>query len=1401
MKTLSCILSILFSFQFLYSQHYEFKTIEHKPGVKSDQFRCFYKDNPGFMWFGTNNGLYRYNGDTYDQFFHIPGDTTSLSNNQINVMLEDSSGVLWIGTNYGLNRFNKHTNKFQWFFHSREDSSTISNNWIKDLILLTDGTFFVSTREGINKMVTGKNGKTTFEHYFPQRLDTTSTSEWSGETMYEDDNGIIWLGTWGGGIIEFDPDKGTFNHFYPPYPVSSINDHSIVSIEGKNDSIIWASAYNGIIYTFNIREKKFTVDPYKHPFFRALIDENLSIYTLKRDNDDRLWIGASNGLCVYHPESNKVEHSGANLNNRNNGSKIKDQAMAIYEDDQNLMWIGYGGGGVEIYDQEYKRFNKWRYALNSPEQYRDYLTGIRIDNHENVWLSTWGDGLIKVTFDGKVKRRFDFSKITSSSSSNIITRLELDIRGKLWASTSNGLFRFDPVTEKVTKVLMPDPEDPASFTDNHFFKLYCDNNGLIWVFTQECIRLLDPIKIQVKRSEIVDQLTLKKITCILKDNHDNYWFGASNGVAKYDSKYGTYTYFKNDPSNPNSLCSNDIKCLYEDSKGSIWIGTGGGTSKYDPKNERFHNFYDTEELSIKTVSSITEDFKGRIWIATYSDLTVYDPGDSSLATYNNEDGLSSKATRIETDKYGYLQMCAEKEFYRIFPDSIYSNDQVPPVYITGLYLSGATVQVNQPPLEGKSIMYKKQITLKHTQNNFGFSFRSLNFKHPQKNQYMYKLEGYHDSWISNGTKNEVSFMNLSPGTYNFLVKGSNDDLKWNESPAQVKIEILPPPWRTWWAYSIYSLLIALTVFSYRRYTILREREKNKTKMDEMKLSFFINISHELRTPLTLITGPLERIIQKENDYQKKDKLALVYRNASRLQQLVNQLLDIRKLEVGKLKPVIYQSDFKLYLNVILESFKTYAEDNQMNLNIHNDLTDNHIWFDPDILEKVLSNLLINAFKYTSRNGNVWLTVRNCEQGQSQSMFQKLSKTMHQVKSNQKILSNVRYITLEIADSGAGLEPSDLEKIFNRFYQNNAFKRHSSISSGIGLSLVKDLVDRIHGFIFVQSEVGLGTRFLLFLPVERKAFPNAYIHDQKDEIEFYSKDYSNVLTTEPIIRNKEIELPESQPDQKKKSSILIVDDNKELLDYISDILSESYHVKTAPDGEAGMKKAINNKFDLIISDIMMPVMDGLQFCSEIKNDVRTSHIPVILLTAKKTIESEVEGLDTGADDYITKPFHPNLLMKRVRNIIANREKIWEKMASDTEIIPQGLALTTKDEDFLEKAIHIIEENLSDSEFNQEIFCREIGMSKASLYRKINSLTNQSINEFVRNVRLKKAAEILRCGKQIHIAELAYRMGFSEPSYFTKKFREYFSITPKEYNNRYIKKEEVSIKINTDNSYLG
>ncbi len=1386
MKSLSYIIFFLITLHGLYGQQYELKSIETGPDVKTDHFICFYKDKLGFMWFGTNNGLYRYNGVSYDQFFHVPGDTNSISNNQIQTIVEDSSGTLWIGTGSGLNRFDRMTEKFTWFFHSEEDSTSISHNRIKDLILLSDGTLFIATRRGLNELKTEKDGKITFVRYFPYRNDTTSTSEWSFETMYEDQNEKFWLGTWGGGIIEFIRENRSFRHYHPPYPVKSINDHSIVSIEGKNDSILWASSYNGIIYTFNTRLRRFTVNPFKHPFFKSLIDESASINTLKKDKQGRLWVGASSRLFVYNPETRKVEYDGS-LINPSTPNKFKDQIITIFEDDQDLIWIGYSGNGIEVYDLQNDKFSKYKHSLDTPGKFRDYITDIRTDNYGNIWLPTWGDGLLKAAPDGKIIKRFFFSDLTSSSSSNIITAIELDILGKIWATTAYGLFRFDPVTEKVTHMMMHDPEDPNSFTDNHFFKLYRDNNGLIWVISQESIRLLDPVNFKIKKSPISRNLSLKKIVCMLKDQNDNYWFGTSAGLVKYDVRKERHIYHYNDPGNPNTLCSNDIRHLFEDSRGNIWIGTNNGVSKYDPKKDIYENFYKTPELSIKTINSITEDLKGRIWILTYSDLTVYDPTDSSLITYTQEDGLSSKIHRIGRDKYGNIQICDEKGFYQIHPDSIYSNEQIPPVYITNLYLSGEQVQVNQPPLSGKSPLFKKQITLKYSQNNFGFSFHSLNYKNPEKNHYEYKLDGYHDSWISNGTSNEVSFMNLAPGRYTFLVKGSNNDIIWNENPARMEIRILPPAWLTWWAYSIYSLLIALTIFSYRRYTILRERERNQIKMEEMKLGFFINISHELRTPLTLITGPLERILQQENNPERIDKLKLVYRNASRLQHLINQLLDIRKIDVGKLRPIIYYSDFNKYMNTILQSFISYAEDNKMNINIHSNLSDNNLWFDPDILEKIISNLLINAFKYNSQNGDIWINVKDYPPGLSQQEFHVLSKNMHRIKSNQKILPKARYFSFEVADSGEGLDPQEMNKIFNRFYQNNAIKRNSSISSGIGLSLVKDLVDRIHGFVFVQSEAKLGTRFLLLLPACKNAFPGAYIHNQQEEIEFYSKDYTNILSSDLHMHNKTIEKDDDLPNDKNRTSILIVDDNPELLDFIKDILSPMYKVKTAPDGEIGMKKALNNKIDLIISDIMMPVMDGLEFCCKLKNDIRTSHIPVILLTAKKTFESEMEGLDTGADDYITKPFHPDLLLKRVRNIIKNREKIWNKISSDTDILPQGLELTTKDEDFLKKAVSIIEENLSNSDFSQEKFCREIGMSKASLYRKINSLTNQSINEFVRNVRLKKAAEILRCGKQIHIAELAYQVGFSEPSYFTKKFREYFSFTPKEYNNKYIKSE--------------
>jgi ligand-binding sensor domain-containing protein/signal transduction histidine kinase/DNA-binding NarL/FixJ family response regulator len=1368
------------------TRKYEFKALDYSGEIFSDQIFCFYQDMEGFMWIGTANGLYRYNGINYDQFFHVRGDTTSISSNDIETIAEDAEGNLWVGTSNGLNRYNRRKNEFQWFLHDELDTNTISSNQISSFKASVDGYFYIGTGSGLNRMIVDDDGGVAFRRFYPERRNNTTKSELSIQDIYEAPDSSLWTSTWGGGILHFNRSSGKFTNFLPPVKGNSFNDFAITDIEMENDSIIWASSYSGYIYTFNINKKDFHVFPHFHPLGQ-LKDQHLSIYSLERDKEGKLWIGTSISLYVYDHVSGKMVHEGTPA--REGVKRIKDNANYIYQDKNGMIWVAYSNNGIDIHDPEPNELEEFRYPLNTDGKYRDYIKNIVIDDNGNYWLSTWGDGLIRSDPSGNVMERIMFSEFTSQPGNDIITAMEIDPSGNLLIGTQHGLLYYNPKKKKVEDYYFHNPNDPFSLSDNHIYRIFPDGDGRFWIISQESIRLFDARQEKLERAPFLEKMKLVKIGCILKDSRGNYWLGTySNGLFFYDARTESYTIYKSDPGNSNSLCSNEIKWLFEDSGGKIWIATNNGLCNFDREKGVFLNFHDIPELSLKTFSFINEDHAGNIWALGYTDLIVYNPDEHSIITYGVNDGLSSLADNLTKDKNGNILITDEKGFYRIKPDNIGKTNVLSPVYLTGLYIQGKKVAVQEKPLSGIGPMYKKKVTLAHDQNNFGFDFVAIEYRHASKTRYEYKLAGYNDSWIKTGTKNHVSFMNLPPGKYSLLVRTVNNPGNF----ASIDVQLLPPPWKTTWAYALYILLIFVLILTYRNFTIKRERKKSKRFLDQMKLNFFINISHELRTPLTLVTGPLESLVKTEKDIRNKEKLKVVYRNASRMQRLIDQILDLRKIESPKQQPVGREMNFIHFMNELLYSFKAYAEDNGIHLQLKCRVTDQTMWFDPNILEKTFSNILINAFKYSKRNDNIVIQVFEYKNGDVIKYFDKYKYEMHLVKSRNKIRNNKtlnRFIAVEIVDQGPGLQEKYYEEIFERFYQNdfiNGIVNNSG--SGIGLSLTRELIRLINGFIFIKSEPGRGTKFVLFFPVSKDDYK---IIDQNGEDYFQtyqSLDYTGILTDGSLDDNEGNQLTgvEEQPgiNNKDRASILLVDDNPELLNYLSEILSKDYIVTLAENGEKAFQLAINRNFDLIVSDIMMPVMDGMEFCKKIKEDFKTSHIPFILLTAKSSPENEMEGLDSGADDYISKPFNENIFVKRVKNSIKNREKIWEKLRSDSEIIPRDIGIGARDKEFLEKAVAIVETHLSSPGFNQDAFSRELGMSKASLYRKINGLTNQSVNEFVRNIRLKKAAEILRGGEQIHIGELTYHVGFSEPSYFTKKFRELFGVTPKAYNNKFI-----------------
>jgi len=1368
----------------LNGQTKQLKSIEFTSPNINNQFKfnainCIYEDSEGFMWIGTSNGLYKYNGMDATLFKHIPGDTSTISNNTIRDIIEDENGNIWITTTYGINRYNKKTEKFYWYTHDPGDSTSLSHNRTVRFLKTSDNDFLVGTNLGIDVLDISTKNKIKTKNYRPNRRLTDTESEWSIQCLFEDSKKNIWAGTWGGGLIYFDKTTGEFTHYYPETNYSSINDYVISAIEQINDSIIWACSYTGKIYPFNVLRKHFINDP-NSKFQLNLPEKKITtVYDIKKDRNGNIWLATSKGLKLYDIEKRRYLLDGIPVN-KNEPDKIKDQASCIYEDSNGSIWVGYLSEGIDIYHPNSPSFNKWHYNIKSSDRYRDYLTDFLQDNDGNFWFATWGDGLLHCSSDGKVLQRILPSNITKNLSSDIIKDIIYDIKGNIWMATHHGLFSLDVSQKKINNVFLHDPNDSISLPENHISNLYQDNDGFLWVITQENLRFLNPVKQKLRKFPATEKITKKKITTVFKDNKNNYWFGTFNGLYKFDTKDSILINYKTDPVKPNTIISNELYTIFQDSKNALWIGTNNGLSIMDTESESFKTLDGSKQLNNR-INHIIEYNDQDYWILSITGLINYHLKNNYFKSFLKGDVISRFSNYMDIDKTGKIVILEEKGFYRLPVDSLSGNNSPAPVYITGLFINGEKVRSQEDPLSGTSVTYKKQIRLKYSQNNFSFTFAALDYINPENISYKYKLEGFSNEWVSLGSNHQVSFMNLREGNYVFSVKSSNDSETWDEKSAQIIIKVLPPPWKTWWAYMIYMIVLLSMFVLYRLYTISKQEEKSLVLLEQMKLSFFINISHELRTPLTLITAPLEKMLEKGKSHFDKEKLQLVHRNASRLQHLVNQILDIRKIDVGKLKPVVSLFDLILFTDTILASFKSYADDHEIDFEVITSINHKKYWFDPDMVEKVLSNLLINAFKHTNKEGKVTFILKQHKKAEMKSVFDHMVKTMHRVKisKNKNVQLFDEYVQFEISDTGEGIHISDLNKVFERFYQNISGKRSSSIGSGIGLSLSKNLVELMHGHLFVESGPQAGTRFIVLLPVSQDAYRHDIRQEETGVYEFVQKDYTKSIAPVSKAYAAKVNDAKDSDNNKDLPTILLVDDNMELLDFMEDILSDNYMVCKATNALSGLELAMDENIDLIISDVMMPEMDGFELCKKIKTDVNTSHIPVVLLTAKSSLDSESEGLEMGADAFITKPFNADLLLKRIQNIIDTRRKLWRKIASDSSIIPEGVELSNKDEEFFENAVEIVNKYISDASFSQMTFSQEIGMSRASLYRKLKKLTNQSINIFIRNIRLKKAAEILRYEKDIRIAELSFRVGFSDPSYFTKKFREYFELTPKEY----------------------
>jgi len=1011
------------------------------------------------------------------------------------------------------------------------------------------------------------------------------------------------------------------------------------------------------------------------------------------------------------------------------------------------------------------------------------------------WIGTKNGGLNKYDRNtgSFTHYRHDPGNVNSLSSDFIFTLLESQFQGRneLWIGTSGGLDKFNLNTKKIT-CYQHVPGDPYSISNNIIRSIYEDKTGALWIGTRNGgLNKFDRTSGKFHRKKYY----IGEALVIFEDNTGTFWAGTSGGLARYNSDTDDFIYYEHDPGDPYSLSHRSVLSIYEDKSSGLWIGTRDGLNLYNRETNNFTRYKVKDGLPSNVINGILEDDFANLWLSTNHGLTKFNPEQNTFRNYDLLDGLQSNQFMHNASclsKKGEMFFGGVNGFNVFHPERIEDNPHIPDINLTDFKIFNKKVDVNTEVLrdhDGKLYLPKhisniSEIVLSYKESVFSFEFVALDYQSPQKNQYAYKMEGVDPDWVfTDASRRFASYTHLESGEYVFRVKGSNNDGLWNEEGASITIIITPPWWKTNLAYTLYVFLVGFIVFSIWRIQTNRFRMKHELELeqlhakkleevDHMKSRFFTNISHEFRTPLTLIKGPLKQLLSGEFTGNIREQYKLMLRNSDRLLNLINEILDLSKLESGKMKLQVSKSDILQLVKRLVMSFSSLAESKNITVKFNTNERSILGYADRDKLDKIVTNLLSNAFKFTPEGGEIILDfeLRNAE-------------------SNKK--KNYEYIQITISNTGPGIPIGQIDKIFGRFYQQDNNYKKDGEGTGIGLALTKELVEACHGEISVSSIPNKSTTFVVTLPISKECFkkdeiiepPQTASPAQDDQLKVQidispSSIEDSRQKTSPSsrpVRIKSSKISQVSSIQKPVSSILIVEDNPDVTSYISSIMENDYQIITAENGSIGLNKASKKYPDLIVSDVMMPEMDGFELCKKLKSNELTSHIPVILLTAKADLESKIEGLEFGADDYISKPFEAEELKVRSKNLIDQRRKMREKFTNMIEINPGEITATSLDEQFLKRLMDVFENHVTDSDFNTEDFAREVGMSRSNLYLKVQALTNQSVNEFIRSLRLKRAAQLLRKNTG-SVSEIAYEVGFNSVSHFSKVFSKQFGTSP-------------------------
>ncbi len=1366
-----------------------FEHLSIENGLSHNTVTSIIQDHKGLMWFGTSDGLNLYDGYRFTVFKSNIYDSLSISGNRITRIFEDSRGRLWIGTRNGLNLFDRENFNFQRYPLLPLDNQE-QNTFVKAIYEDTQQRVWVGSY-GNGLFLLDEKTRT----FNPVPLNAGNTAEEKKldllvSDIYEDSRGNFWIATGRTGIILYDTDRriSEFKSFTRDEPAR--NSFVKTIFEDKEGELWVCTEQQGI----------FRIDPASWKLIHYLYEpgenslSNNIVKDVLQDQSGRLWFATDGGgINIFDKKTETFSHYTFDI-----GEPFSLSSNAVYtffKDPNEIIWIGTFGGGINIMDPNKKPFLHFTQEENNPRSLsHPAVLSFGEDKAGSIWIGTDGGGLNRFDPETRQFRPFKHEPSDNSSlSSNAVTSIHIDSGNRIWVGTfAGGLNRFDPLTGKFTRY-RHNPDDAQSLINDNVWVIEELDEERLLVGTLAGLDVFNPLTSEFSHHLITsesEKTVNNRILDLMVVSEKEIWVG-SNGLWKLNLISGV---MKSVPLiiGKDTLSWNfDVREIFRDSRNQIWIGTeGGGLLKYLPAEKAFRLNTMEEGLPNNAIHEIQEDSQGYLWISTNGGLARLDTETGVFRNYDASDGLQSSQFSYSASLHtrGGLMLFGGVNGFNLFaPGEIKDNPFQPPVLFTDFRLFNREVGLNteSSPLKAH-ISMTDEITLKHNQSVISFEFAALNYTSTGKNQYEFIMEGFEDEWNRVGNQRTATYTNLDPGEYVFRVRASNNDGVWNTEGASLNLTVLPPFWETKFAFVLYGIIILLMLFSYRQYSINRAHMKNEIRIKEMekkqienvnqmKMQFFTNISHEFRTPLTLILAPLQKLATRDDLDQQVTRLhSIMYRNANRLLRLINQLMDLRKIEKGSMDLRVSENDIVSYVKDIMMAFNNQASDKTILYSFESDLSFLKIWFDADKLDKIIYNLLSNAFKFTPEGGKITLRIRVKSPEEVQKMGR---KTFRRKTSRLPENLNNGYVEITVKDNGPGIPVEKVDKIFDRFYQIPLKESYRQQGTGIGLSLAKDLAILHQGDLTASSVPGKGSKFKVYLPLDS----GCYTPEQKDEsIRTLHPDPSevqNVIDEKYEVINQNLESETGEADT-FKASILIVEDNRDVRNFIRISLEPIYHILEAENGKEGMEMAFREIPDLIISDIMMPEMDGIEMAGNIHADKRTSHIPLIFLTAKTNETSRIEGLETGVEDYIPKPFNPRELALKVKNIINRRKMLAENLRQKLILEPSSPEIESSDERFTRQAMEIVENHISDPEFDVQEFVREMGMSRSVLYRKLRSVTNQSANEFINSIRLKRAAQLL-AANSYNVSEVSYMVGFNDPQYFSKCFRKQYNLTPSQY----------------------